>query len=187
MGARNLPFKPVLAALALGLSVGLPASAQQADDLAGMFADLQQATPEQTPRIAAGIREAWSRSGSAAIDLLLQRGRDALGAGDGQAAIEHLTAAIDHAPDLAEAHVLRANAYYLAGLTGPAIDDLRVALALEPRHFGALEGFAALLEEMGRPEAAREVWGRVLALMPQDPQATDASRRLDIMLGGRTL
>jgi Flp pilus assembly protein TadD len=64
---------------------------------------------------------------------------------------------------------------------------LRAALAIEPRHFGALEGFAALLEEMGRPEAAREVWGRVLALKPQDAQAGEAAHRLDIMLGGRTL
>ncbi|WP_245631464.1 tetratricopeptide repeat protein [Limimaricola hongkongensis] len=155
--------------------------------MAGLFERLQAASPEQTPELAAEIRAAWSRSGSAAIDLLVERGREALGAGDRQAAIEHLTAALDHAPGFAEAHVLRANAYYLAGLTGPAIDDLRRALDSEPRHFGALQGFAALLEEIGRPEDAREVWGRVLALMPQDARAIEAARRLDIMLGGRTL
>ncbi|EYD71052.1 TPR domain protein [Limimaricola hongkongensis DSM 17492] len=161
--------------------------AQEDDGVAGLFERLQAASPEQTPELAAEIRAAWSRSGSAAIDLLVERGREALGAGDRQAAIEHLTAALDHAPGFAEAHVLRANAYYLAGLTGPAIDDLRRALDSEPRHFGALQGFAALLEEIGRPEDAREVWGRVLALMPQDARAIEAARRLDIMLGGRTL
>ncbi len=187
MGARILPFKPVLAALAIGLAVVSPVQAQEDDGVAGLFERLQAASPEQTPELAAEIRAAWSRSGSAAIDLLVERGREALGAGDRQAAIEHLTAALDHAPGFAEAHVLRANAYYLAGLTGPAIDDLRRALDSEPRHFGALQGFAALLEEIGRPEDAREVWGRVLALMPQDARAIEAARRLDIMLGGRTL
>ena len=68
-----------------------------------------------------------------------------------------------------------------------SIEDLRAALEREPRHFGALQGFAALLEEMGRPEAAREVWGRVLALTPHDSEALAAAQRLDIMLGGRTL
>lgn len=187
MGARLPSFKPVLTALAAALALSLPAQAQEGDPVAPLFEALQSASPEQTPQLAAEIRETWSRSGSAAIDLLVERGREALGTGDRQEAIEHLTAAIDHAPDLAEAHVLRANAYYLAGLTGPAIEDLRAALAHEPRHFGALQGFAALLEEMERPEAAREVWGRVLALMPQDAQAREAARRLDIMLGGRTL
>ncbi len=187
MGARIFPFKPVLAALAFGLSFVTFAHAQADPEVERLFDELQGASPEQAPELVAGIREAWSRSGSAAIDLLVERGRTALGEGDMQAAIEHLTAAIDHAPDLAEAHVLRANAYYVAGLTGPAIEDLRAALEREPRHFGALQGFAALLEEMGRPEAAREVWGRVLALTPHDSEALAAAQRLDIMLGGRTL
>ncbi|WP_246391210.1 tetratricopeptide repeat protein [Limimaricola variabilis] len=186
MGARFPSIKPVLAALLLGLAA-TPAIAQDDERVARLFEELQAAGPAQTDGLSAEIREAWSRSGSPAIDLLLTRGREALGMGDVEAAVEHLTAAIDHTPGLAEAHVLRANAYYLDGLTGPAIDDLRVALAIEPRHFGALEGFAALLEEMGRPEAAREVWGRVLALKPQDAQAGEAAHRLDIMLGGRTL
>lgn len=187
MGASILPFKPVLAALAISVAAVLPVQAQEADRVARLFEDLRTADPEQTSEIASGIREAWSRSGSATVDLLLERGREALGNGDGRAAIEHLTAVIDHAPDFAEAYALRANAYYLAGLTGPAIEDLRATLALEPRHFGALQGFAVLLEEMGRPEDAREIWDRVLALMPHDPQANETAQRLDIMLGGRTL
>ena len=83
---------------------------------------------------------------SAAIDLLLRRGQDALEAGDAPAAIEHLTAAIDHAPDFAEAYAARAGAYYLTNRAGPAIDDLRQALVLNPHHWEALSGFAIVLE-----------------------------------------
>ncbi|SDE45837.1 tetratricopeptide repeat protein [Limimaricola pyoseonensis] len=187
MGARFPSFKPVLAALLLGLTPVGHVAAQDTARIDRLFADLAEAGPVETGEIEAEIRDAWSKSGSAAIDLLLRRGREALEAGDQRAAIEHLTAAIDHAPDFVEAYEARANAYYLAGLTGPAIEDLRLALLLEPRHFGALRGFAILLEEMGRPEDALETWGRVRDISPGDDTARAAQERLDIQLGGRTL
>ncbi|WP_440227336.1 hypothetical protein, partial [Escherichia coli] len=82
----------------------------------------------------------WSQSGSPAVDLLLRRGQDALEAGAPEVAVEHFTAAIDHAPAFAEGYAGRAAAYYLTGRVGPAIDDLRAALVLEPRHIAALQG-----------------------------------------------
>ncbi len=192
MGARTSSFKPVLAALALGVTFCAPLAgpvlAQDSARAERLLDELQDATtPENTTRLIGQIRTEWAKSGSAAIDLLLQRGRDALAAGDAEAAIEHLTAAIDHAPGFAEAYETRANAFYLSGLTGPAIEDLRQALVLNPRHFGALKGFAILLEDMERAEDARETWKRVLDLVPGDAEAQEAADRLDMMLGGRTL
>ena len=50
------------------------------------------------------IRMKWAQSGSDAMDLVLKRGQDALERGENDAAIEHFSAVIDHAPDFAEAY-----------------------------------------------------------------------------------
>lgn len=133
------------------------------------------------------IRGEWMKSGSAAIDLLLSRGEEALHAGNHAAAIEHLTAAIDHAPDFAEPYHLRATAYYLTGNVGPALADLGRALQLNPQHFGAMQGLAVLLEEIGRREQALEVFRAVLVINPTDPDIVAAVARLERSLDGQTL
>ena len=71
-----------------------PAAAEGVEDL---LTQLQTADPQSAGRLERKIWREWSKSGSPAFDLLLQRGRDALDAGDTDAAIEHLTALIDHA------------------------------------------------------------------------------------------
>ena len=111
----------------------------------------------------------------------------ACAAGDYAAAIEHFTAVVDHAPDFAEGYNGRATAYYFAGLIGPALDDIRQTLVLNPRHFGALRGFGAILEQLGQDEQALEVYGKVLALSPHAPDMEEAAERLEQKLLGRSL
>lgn len=143
--------------------------------------------PHAAMLIESELKGLWSRSGSAAVDLLWRRGRDALQAGAPDQAIEHFTAAIDWAPGFAEAYVARAGAYYLTNRAGPAIDDLRQALVLNPAHWEALGGFAVLLEEMGREADALEVWAQVHEMHPQNPEAKASVDRLRLLLEGRTL
>ena len=201
MGPRPLAFQAIVAALVAAVGFSAPAAAQQhlaplpaqarqtpeerEADLLGQLA--QAPDPHAAALIETELRGIWSRSGSAAVDLLWKRGRDALEGGDPEAAIEHFTAAIDHAPDFAEPYVGRAAAYYLTSRTGPAIDDLREALVLNPHHWEAMQGFAVLLEEMGREADALEVWRRVHEMHPQNPEAKAAVDRLGMLLGGRTL
>ena len=190
MGSRPLPFKPIVAALLALVWFSAPAFAQQTD--AEREADLLRQLREAEDPAAAQMIETeltglWSRSGSAAIDLLLRRGQDALEAGDAPAAIEHLTAAIDHAPDFGEAYAARAGAYYLTNRAGPALDDLRQALVLNPANWQAMQGFALMLEEMGREEDALELWGRVHEMHPQNAAAKASVDRLRLSLEGRTL
>jgi tetratricopeptide (TPR) repeat protein len=165
----------------------MPAAALDEARLDALYAQLQDATPEEAPQIAALISEEWSKSGSPTLDLLLKRGIDAMDAGDFAAAIDHFTALIDHAPDFAESYNGRAAAYYLTGRIGPAIDDLRQALVLNPRQFIALRGFAVILEELGREAEALEVYKRVLALHPSEPDTLVAVDRLEQKLAGRSL
>lgn len=186
MSTRFPFFKFIVAAFVSAVGFSLPAAA---DDVAleQLFADLQTTTEEESPGIEAQIVDLWSRSGSAALDLLLKRGEDALAAGDYDAAIGHFTAAIDHDPEFAEAWNGRATAYYLSGMVGPALDDIRQVLVLNPRHFGALRGFGVILEELGQPEAALEVYQRVLALSPHAADMSEAAERLTISLEGQSL
>jgi Tfp pilus assembly protein PilF len=187
MKAWRHQIKRIVTALAATWWISLPAVAQS-ERLADLFDQLAKAeNADAGARIEAAIVTEWSKSGSPAIDLLLQRGQEALEAGEPVIAAEHFTAAIDHDPAFAEAWHGRAAAYYQSGLVGPALADLRQALILNPQHFDAMQGFAVILEEMERPEEALEVWRQVAAIHPTNVVATDAIARLELALGGRTL
>ena len=124
------------------------------------------------------LRE-WSKSGSAAMDLLLKRGEDALDQGDVPAAIGHLTALTDHAPDFAAGWQARAVAWTMAGQFGPAAADLGRALTLEPRHFPALTQLGQLLEEMGDDGRALAAYRASLKIHPHQQEALDGVARLE--------
>jgi tetratricopeptide (TPR) repeat protein len=129
----------------------------------------------------------WSKSGSAAMDLLLQRGRDAMDDGDTAAAIEHFTALIDHAPDFAEGWNARATAYFQIGQYGPSVADIQHVLALNPQHFGALAGFARILEETEQPDRALQLYQAALAIHPNLDGVRDAIERLQIKAAGQEM
>lgn len=133
------------------------------------------------------IWQRWSQSGSPTADLLLQRGRDAMEEGETRAAIEHLTAAIDHAPDFAEAYNARATAFYEQGNFGPAMSDIEATLRLNPRHFGAMMGLAAILEQIGHSRDALSVYRAVEQIHPHRDNLTDALARLERELGDTPL
>lgn len=183
-------FKRTAAAFWLAVWISLPlAGAVQADQarIDDLMAQLREAEGIQAGRIAVEIQNEWSKSGSAALDLLLRRGDDALEAGEFVAAIEHLTAAIDHDPTYLEAYARRAEAYYFNENMGPAIDDLRHVLVHNPQHFSALQGFGVILFDMGRPEDALEVLRQVQAMYPGDEVTAEYLQSLEVMLEGQAL
>jgi tetratricopeptide (TPR) repeat protein len=157
------------------------------EKLDGLFTRLQSAGEEEAGRIETEIWIEWSKSGSPALDLLLQRGRDAMAAGEFNLAVEHFTAIIDQDPDFAEAWNARATAYYNSGDYGPSVADIAHVLSLNPRHFGALTGFAAILEETGKPEEALEVYKAALAIHPHLEGVSDAISRLETQAEGQEL
>ncbi|WP_238381089.1 tetratricopeptide repeat protein [Alkalilacustris brevis] len=181
---RRLLNPLVAAALAFGLAFAVPAGAQADDKLDTLLEELAQPDLERWQRVERQIVAEWSRSGSAAMDLLLQRGRAALEDGDTEAAIEHLTALVDHAPGFAEGWYSRATAYFQAGAYGPAMRDLYEALALNPRHFGALTGLGTILEETDQRERALEAYREAIAIHPHQPSIKRALERLERALSG---
>lgn len=190
MGSRAPAFKSAVAAFLAALFLAPPLAAQGAgaDREADLLRQLSEAEdPHAAQMIEGELRGLWGRSGSASVDLLLRRGQEALEAGRPDEAIEHLTAAIDWAPGFAEPYVGRASAFYLTNRVGPAIDDLRQALVLNPDNWEALMGFAIILEEVGREEDALELWSRVHDMHPQNPEAKASMDRLALQLQGRAL
>ena len=184
MTHRAFFSKSTVTAFLVGVWISLPAAAETVDEL---FEKLQEAEQAEADRVAERIVGEWSKSGSAAIDLLLQRGTDALEEGEFATAVEHFTAAIDHDPGFTEAYHARATAYFLQDYYGPALDDLAHVIEANPRHFLAMNTFAVILEQLGRPEEALEVYGRVLALHPQAEEVGAAVDRLNATLDGQDI
>lgn len=187
MGLRAAILNRIVAALLPLFLTCTLAFAEDAAKLDGLFERLKTADAGEASRIEREILIEWSKSGSPAEDLLLQRGKDAMDIGDYPAAIEHFTAIIDHDPDFAEAWNARATAYYMAGEFGPAVADIGRVLTLNPRHFGALSGLAMILEESGKPEKALEVYKAALAIHPRLQAAIEAVERLETAAEGQEL
>ncbi|MCV2868386.1 tetratricopeptide repeat protein [Defluviimonas sp. WL0002] len=177
---RNLfrYLKPVAAVIAIHMMAVGAAMAQDAD-LDRLYAELADPENENWQRTQADILREWSRSGSPSMDLLLQRGQDAIESGDFQGAIEHLTALVDQAPDFAEGWNARATAYFHAGYLGPSIVDIQHTLALNPHHFGALAGLGMIMQASGKPEAALRAFTASLAIHPHQDALRHAVDELE--------
>ncbi len=181
-------FKSTVTALAALVMISLPCPGAAQSRGETLLRELAQAETETAARrLERQVIDEWSKSGSATMDLLLKRGRDALEVEKTAAAIDHFQALTDHAPDFAEGWHGLALAYYQADLYGPAMDALERVLALNPYHFAALRGVGAIHEQTGRPKLAYEAFSRVLELRPHDSDVIEAMTRLERKARGLTL
>ncbi|MEM9575946.1 MAG: tetratricopeptide repeat protein [Pseudomonadota bacterium] len=169
-------LKRIVTALLLSLFVLGPAQAQSTED--ALLEQLRDAPEKEAKRLERELSLIWDRSGSASMDLLLKRGREALEEEDNTRAIEHFSALIDHAPEFAEGWHARATAYFRAGLYGPALDDLQRALILNPNNYNALFGLGVMFQEFGDTARAAEAFDRVLDIHPNHARAKEARKRL---------
>lgn len=172
--------------LASALTLG-PVSAQEGS-AADLLDQLAQAEDENAAnRLERQVRQEWSKSGSATMDLLLKRGQDSLDVDNIDAALEHLTALTDHAPDFAEGWHMRAMAYAEAELFGPAVADLERALSIEPRHYHAIASLGGILAQVDRPDMAKRAFEEVLAIYPGYQDVIEALEHVERQIGGSTL
>lgn len=186
MESRLCLYNTTVAALCAVFLLCSPSFADQAklDDL---YSRLLNADEGAAGRIEREIWNEWSKSGSASMDLLLKRGRDAMAAGRNDEAIEHFTALIDHDPDFAEGWNARATAYFNAGLIGPSVADIAEVLKRNPKHFGALSGLAAIYEQLDRKERALQIYRAALAIHPHLAGVSEAIKRLEADTAGTDL
>lgn len=170
------------------MACATPALAQSPEaDVEALLQQLADPDTQNWQQIERQIRSAWSRSGSASIDLLFQRGEAALEQEDFDTALEHFTALTDHAPDFAEGWNARATALFQKDLYGPALEDIEKALAINPRHFGAMTGLAVILQSIGMKKESLDVWYMVRDLNPHRQELQDAIKQLEAEVGGTSL
>lgn len=180
-------IKSLVAAFCVIAATSSALADEGGDGLADLFNALREAEGDVALQIEQRIWEEWSQSGSEAMDFLLERGRSALEAGDTTLAIEHFTALIDHAPEFAEGYNARATAFFQAGKYGPSLADIRQVLRLNPRHFGALQGLALILEELGEEEGALMAYRAVEEIYPAREGVSEAIGRLERRVDGQDI
>ena len=155
------------------------AAAQEREELDRLFAALKAARSEQEAAVLEGkIRQAWLKSGSPAVLLLLNRGAADATQGDTESALDMLDDALVLAPDYAEAWLARAVAKFHAGDYPGAIRDVQATLRREPRHFVALQTLSRIAEAQGDWKGALAAWEKALDL---DPRMPDGQERLQML------
>ncbi len=134
--------------------------------------------------------EIWARflsSGSASVDLLLQRGMEVQAMGELDLAGDFFADVVEFAPEFAEGWNQRAKLEYMRGEYVAAMEDLARAIELQPRHFGARTGLGLVLERLGSAEGAYQAYLDALAIHPFLAEAQAGIKRLEKQVKGRSL
>lgn len=173
-------MRVTLLILACLVALAGPAAAGQKDPrLDQLFQRLQSTTDEAAAqRVQAQIWQIWSQSDSATVDLFLLQGTTAMVEHDFEQALSSFTAAIEAAPDFAEAWNKRATLFFLLGSYQQSESDIARTLALEPRHWGALAGLGQIKEAQGKDDDALDAYTEALAINPHLPAIKAAVERL---------
>lgn len=153
-------------------------------ELDDLFARLREATtPAEIEALQNGIWQLWLSTGQQELDKHLEAGMRALAAADYTAAIASFSVLVEAAPTYAEGWNKRATAYYLRGEYRASLRDIQETLRREPRHFGALGGWAIMLRTLGDEAGALRVLRRLEQLCPHWPglqaQLRDLRDRLE--------
>jgi len=120
----------------------------------------------QAGEIGAAIERLWRYSGGDTVNLLIDRGEMFSARNENKKALPFLDAAVELAPDYAEAWSHRAYIEYRLENYQAALGDLRRALALEPNHFRALDATAKILTLIGEKKAALKAYNQLLKVHP---------------------
>ena len=144
----------------------------------------RQHDPDQAASIANQIKIEWSQSGSATVDLLMQWAGKAIAEKRNAAAFDFLDQVIALQPRYVDGWNQRATLNYALGDYNKSMADIEQVLRIEPRHFGALAGMAAIFSENGKDQQALDVWQRFLAIYPASRAAQQQVDQLTEKLAG---
>lgn len=162
-----------------------PASETSKQRIDNLFAQLKrQRDPDTAKGIANQIAMEWNDSGSATVNLLMQWAETAIGEKRNAAAFDFLDQVTLLKPDYVEGWNRRATLHYALGNTRKSMSDINRVLALEPRHFGALAGMAAIMSESEHEALALKAWERYLEIYPADRNAQEQMNTISEKLAG---
>ena len=150
-----------------------------------LFFDLKRERNEKAAeRIAQKIWAEWFKSGSASIDLMMTWSQEAVRAGKYHVALDFLDQIVTLQPEFAEGWNRRATLHFMMNDYSKSVSDIRRALALEPRHFGALSGWGMILKKSGRKEQALKAFAQALEIYPMMRNAQAEVAELSDELAG---
>ncbi len=174
--------------LCLVFAVPARAAEPNKDALPVLLDRLAKTTEQEQANLIA--EEVWAHffnSGSASVDLILQRGIAAQAAENFDLASDFYADVIEFAPDFAEGWNRRAGLEYQRGEYAAALEDLAMAIKLQPRHFGAMAGLGLVFERLGSAKGAYKAYQDALAIHPFLPHALSGTARLKKQVEGRQL
>jgi tetratricopeptide (TPR) repeat protein len=108
----------------------------------------------------------WADHVDPQAKLEMKRAMDLFSAGQLSTAITEFDSLIEHYPVWAEAWNKRATVHFLMGNDSASVRDIYQTLLLEPRHFGALSGFAQICMRNNAQDAAQAALRHVLHVYP---------------------
>ena len=166
-------MKKILRILVISFLLFSNASAEERNNkLEKLFTQLKNTKDLPTAQIVEKkIWEIWSihpsddRRGFRLTELLTQGSR-LMNVGELGKAYKLFTQIIAVEPDWSEAWNKRATVLYLMNQYQSSLDDIKITLALEPRHFGALSGRALNYIELKQYENAIESYKAAQKIYP---------------------
>lgn len=164
---RRRTVRRLVAALLAAAFVAPVARADQTDPrLDALFSQLRTADRAAASPVEAQIWQIWLGSAQPQVDAAVAEGIAAMNQGDQPTALAAFDRVVKLAPTYAEGWNKRATVLYLMGRYEDSIRDIDRALALEPRHFGALSGLGLCNVQLNRDEAALSAFQRAAAIDP---------------------
>ena len=160
--------------------------AEREKTLSDLYALLATADDEETAKaITDAIERVWLHSGSATIDVLMERSIKAMSDKKVELALKLLDHVVELAPDFTEAWNRRAYVHFTQNDIERALGDLRRTLALDPHHFKALDGLGQILREIGQKKAALKAFKQLLDVHPYWSGAKQAVEELEREVDGQ--
>jgi tetratricopeptide (TPR) repeat protein len=129
----------------------------------------------------------WLASGSDTCNLLMTRVKAAVDAEKYDLAIRLLNAIIELKPGYVEAWNRRATVFFMKKDYTSALADLAKVLTLEPRHFGALTGLGAIMQDIGDDKDALKAFRAALAIDPHLQGIPDKVKTLAVKVEGQDI
>ena len=174
------------AAIRKALTPRPPLAVARRHTLDDLYGKLTAASDEDEAKgLATLIANIWMRSGSDTANLLMQRAQQAIQKKDLSVALELLDKIVVLQPNWSEGWNKRASVRYAQGDLDGSMADVEHVLRLEPKHFGALEGMAMILQKTGLDKRALEVYRRALAIYPHQPEVQELVDKLTLQVEGQ--
>ncbi len=187
-------MKKILRILILGLLFFSNANAEERESkLDKLFLQLKDTKDPQTAKIVE--REIWEiwlihpsddRRGFRLTELLTQGSR-LMNRGELSKAYELFTKIIVTEPDWSEAWNKRATVLYLMNQYQSSLNDIKITLTLEPRHFGALSGQALNYIELKKYEKAIQSYKAAQKIYPLLDSATKMIPELQELINDQAI